>query len=101
MRWTCIECGKDFRDKTDTRRHIEAKHTDHSFRCPFCPMKLGTRDSLRRHIRRLHESAEPATPAALPLSHQVLQPPSPPMPPIESHVKLEAKWDDSEGASSQ
>ena len=56
-RWTCNECGKDFRDKTDTRRHIEAKHTNHAFPCNICGMKLASRDSLRRHFRRLHAPA--------------------------------------------
>ena len=53
--WTCSTCMINFRDKTDCRRHVEAKHIDTTiYDCPLCPFKCRTEYSFRKH-ERIHE----------------------------------------------
>ena len=54
--WTCLTCELGFRDKTDCRRHVEAKHISSTiYECPLCPFKCRTEYSFRKHERRQHE----------------------------------------------
>ena len=53
--WTCSTCVINFRDKTDCRRHVEAKHINTTiYECPLCPFKCRTEYSFRKHERQ-HE----------------------------------------------
>ena len=53
--WTCSTCVIIFRDKTDCRRHVEAKHINSTvYECPLCPFKCRTEYSFRKHERQ-HE----------------------------------------------
>lgn len=52
--WTCSTCEINFRDKTDCRRHVEAKHANTVYECPLCPFKCRTEYSFRKHERQ-HE----------------------------------------------
>ena len=53
--WTCSTCVINFRDKTDCRRHVEAKHINNTvYDCPLCPFKCRTEYSFRKHERQ-HE----------------------------------------------
>jgi len=53
--WQCLDCGKEYKLKGDTSRHVEAHHVDHpGFSCETCGRTLKTRDSLRNHINQLH-----------------------------------------------
>ena len=52
--YVCKVCGKKDM-KTNLKVHIERNHMDGiSIPCPFCEKKLGSRDSLRSHISRVH-----------------------------------------------
>uniref|UniRef100_A0A0K2T3X1 C2H2-type domain-containing protein n=2 Tax=Lepeophtheirus salmonis TaxID=72036 RepID=A0A0K2T3X1_LEPSM len=53
--WSCDTCGLQSRDKTDMRRHVEARHIDtNGFPCDQCSYVSKTRYNLVKHVRRKH-----------------------------------------------
>jgi hypothetical protein len=46
----------NFRDKTDCRRHVEARHLALAFRCRRCNYVAKTSHSLRKHEMTQHVS---------------------------------------------
>lgn len=53
--YSCLACGMHFRDKCDITRHVEGKHVDLKFDCPYCKSTLGSRHTLKTHIRKKHK----------------------------------------------
>lgn len=47
--WRCIPCMTNFRDRTDCRRHVEAKHLANSYTCDLCGHKASTKYYFRKH----------------------------------------------------
>jgi len=53
--WKCVDCHKEYKEKADLSRHVEATHIDHpGCECVICGKIFKTRDSLRNHIYRGH-----------------------------------------------
>ena len=54
--WRCLDCGKEYKLKGDTSRHVEAHHIDHpGLECNLCGRILKTRESLRGHVNQSHK----------------------------------------------
>ena len=53
-KWTCMTCNSECRDKTDLRRHIEAKHINAEVICPVCFNHYKTRESFAKHMVKMH-----------------------------------------------
>ena len=54
--WRCLDCGKEYKLKGDTSRHVEAHHIDHpGLECSLCGKILKTRESLRSHMNQTHK----------------------------------------------
>ena len=53
-KWTCLTCNLESRDKTDLRRHIEAKHINAEVICPVCFSHYKTRESFAKHMTKMH-----------------------------------------------
>jgi len=57
--WKCLECGKEYKLKGDTSRHVEAYHIDHpGLECKVCGRMYKTRESLRGHMNQAHKSIQ-------------------------------------------
>merc|ERR1712129_690288 len=55
-KYRCRECGKDERDKTDMRKHIERKHIEGiSHPCLYCNKRYKTREQHEKHTRNAHK----------------------------------------------
>jgi len=55
-KYRCRECGKDERDKTDMRKHIERKHIEGiSHPCLYCNKRYKTREQNEKHTRNAHK----------------------------------------------
>ena len=53
--WQCIECGKTSRYITNLKDHVEANHLEGlTFRCPECQKVSKSRQSLRAHMKTIH-----------------------------------------------
>jgi len=53
--WQCIECGKTSRYITNLKDHVEANHLEGlTFRCPECQKASKSRQSLRAHMKTIH-----------------------------------------------
>ena len=54
--WRCLVCGKEYKLKGDTSRHVEAHHIDHpGLECSLCGKLFKTRESLRVHSSKSHK----------------------------------------------
>ena len=54
--WRCLDCGKEYKLKGDTSRHVEAHHIDHpGLECSVCGRIYKTRESLRGHMNQSHK----------------------------------------------
>ena len=54
--WRCLDCGKEYKLKGDTSRHVEAHHIEHpGLECNLCGRILKTRESLRGHVNQSHK----------------------------------------------
>ena len=63
--WHCSTCLTKFRDKTDLRRHVEAKHLSNVlYRCNLCSFSTKTSYYFRKH-QLMHEREHSLTPTAL------------------------------------
>jgi len=57
--WKCLDCGKEYKLKGDTSRHVEAYHIDHpGLECKVCGRIYKTRESLRGHMNQAHKSLQ-------------------------------------------
>ena len=53
--WFCLQCTFGSRKVSHMKTHIESKHVETGgFVCPTCSKVSATRESLRKHIARLH-----------------------------------------------
>lgn len=53
--WKCLDCPKEYKQKGDLSRHVEACHIDHpGCQCVLCNKIFKTRDSLRNHMYQGH-----------------------------------------------
>jgi len=53
--WFCLQCNFASRKVSHVKTHIESKHVQTGgFICPICSKVSATRESLRKHIARLH-----------------------------------------------
>jgi len=57
--WKCVTCTTKFRDKTDLRRHVEAKHLAKTIRykCNLCDFSTKTSYYFRKH-QLMHEKQD-------------------------------------------
>ena len=49
--WTCIQCGKESKNKGLLKMHIEAEHMGISHTCEMCGHTYKSRDTLRNHLQ--------------------------------------------------
>lgn len=64
--WRCTTCaGQNFRDKTDLRRHVEAKHCEKllRYKCNLCGYITRTSYYFRKH-QLMHERQQQEAAAA-------------------------------------
>ena len=52
--WECTECSYSHKKKTNTFRHVEAKHVSCAFLCPLCGQSNNCRNSLKQHLNLKH-----------------------------------------------
>ena len=52
--WNCTECSYSHKKKTNTFRHVEAKHVLCSYYCPLCGAHATCRNSLKQHMILKH-----------------------------------------------
>ena len=57
--WNCVTCSTKYRDKTDLRRHVEAKHVAKTLRykCNLCNYSTKTSYYFRKH-QLMHEKQD-------------------------------------------
>jgi len=53
--WQCEQCGKQDRDKSMMKRHIESRHFSFQQTCPYCGRTYKSRPSLQAHISQKHK----------------------------------------------
>jgi len=54
--WTCLDCGKSSKWKTNTFEHIEATHVESpGYKCEICLKPCRTKNALRSHKNREHK----------------------------------------------
>jgi len=53
--WSCTICSVANRQKARIRNHVET-HFESTQLCPYCQQVCKSRDSLRKHLRALHET---------------------------------------------
>jgi len=52
--WQCLLCGKNNKDKSIVKHHVETHFPGFSQQCPHCQHMMKTRKSLKMHILREH-----------------------------------------------
>ena len=52
--WTCTLCSYSHKKKTNTFRHVEAKHVSCSYFCQICGAPQNCRNSLKQHMLLKH-----------------------------------------------
>ena len=54
--FACTECGKEFKDPSNARRHVKNSHNHVTgvLSCDFCQRLYKNNDSLRDHQRKAH-----------------------------------------------
>ena len=54
--FTCTECGKEFKDQSNARRHAKNSHSYVTgvLSCDYCQRVYKNNDSLRDHQRKAH-----------------------------------------------
>ena len=53
--WRCLACGKDFRDKSNGRRHVKTMHYEApAFECEVCGKVLKNKNTYQNHISITH-----------------------------------------------
>ena len=50
--WLCCECDYSHIKKTNTFRHVEAKHVVCEYLCPICNQPNSCRNALKQHMIR-------------------------------------------------
>ena len=53
MIWKCNHCGKEDKDKSMMKRHVES-HFHFKHYCPYCGREYKSRPSLQCHISTKH-----------------------------------------------
>jgi len=57
--WRCADCGHQTKFRTSLFEHVESKHVESSgYICQFCLKLCRTRNALRSHINRQHNSSK-------------------------------------------
>ena len=49
--WRCIHCGKESKNKSLLKMHIESEHMGISHTCEMCGQIYKTKDTYRKHIQ--------------------------------------------------
>jgi len=52
--WQCLLCGKNNKDKSIVKHHVETHFPGYAQQCPYCQNMMKTRKSLKMHILREH-----------------------------------------------
>jgi len=52
--WQCLLCGKNNKDKSIVKHHVETHFPGYTQQCPYCQNMMKTRKSLKMHILREH-----------------------------------------------
>ena len=52
--WQCNHCGKEDKDKSMMKRHVES-HFSFKHSCPYCGKEYKSRPSLQSHISTKHK----------------------------------------------
>ncbi|KAK4300501.1 hypothetical protein Pmani_027284 [Petrolisthes manimaculis] len=53
-KYTCSECGKDFRQREDLRRHHRIHTGEKPYACPWCSHRCTQLSHLKDHVKRRH-----------------------------------------------
>lgn len=53
-KYTCSECGKDFRQREDLRRHYRIHTGEKPYACPWCSHRCTQLSHLKDHVKRRH-----------------------------------------------
>ena len=57
--WRCADCGHQTKFRTSLFEHVESKHVESAgYICQFCLKHCRTRNALRSHINRQHNSSK-------------------------------------------
>jgi len=56
--FSCSQCQKKFRDKTEMNRHMVTHTREQAYECKHCDKKFGIKTSRDRHTNKLHVSEE-------------------------------------------
>jgi len=57
--WYCLQCSFSSRKVSHVKTHVESKHlTTGGFICSVCSKVSATRESLRKHMTRLHSAVD-------------------------------------------
>ena len=51
----CEICGNTFADPGKLSRHKKEIHTDKTFECPICGIKVKRKETIKTHIKNVHE----------------------------------------------
>ena len=55
--WKCVECDKEYKQKGDLSRHVEATHIDHpGSQCSLCYKIFKTRDAITLRANFIEEN---------------------------------------------
>ena len=52
--WQCLLCGRNNKDKSIVKHHVETHFPGYAQQCPHCQNMMKTRKSLKMHIIREH-----------------------------------------------
>jgi len=52
--WQCLLCGRNNKDKSIVKHHVETHFPGYAQQCPYCQNMMKTRKSLKMHIIREH-----------------------------------------------
>ena len=57
--WRCLACPYSTKHKAVLYQHVESKHTvSQGYSCPYCCKFCPSRNALRCHVSRQHNSAK-------------------------------------------
>jgi len=59
--WQCLMCGRNNKDKSIVKHHVETHFPGYSQQCPYCNNIMRTRKSLKMHIIREHNGRKNQT----------------------------------------
>ena len=54
----CAQCGKQYLNSRNLKRHIEVSHDKVKYKCPHCEKEYGEESKVKRHVLTIHESVK-------------------------------------------